>query len=182
MTYVQELNAQFAKEAMMHQSLDNDEILNVRWATEDPNPAAIRAEARRLTNIGKEGVAANLDPAFIESVRQMDELEGIVPPRELSPPPEVPQIEAPQEQQPEPAKRARPQEEQHAPTPAKKAREDEQQSTGGLFSASTLSNLKLLAEMNKSAPSGAKPAPPPPAKAGRGLSGLADYGSDSEED
>ena len=30
-TYVQELNAQFAKEAMMHQSLDNDEILNVRY-------------------------------------------------------------------------------------------------------------------------------------------------------
>jgi RNA recognition motif-containing protein len=31
-TYVQELNAQFAKEAMMHQSLDNDEVLNVRYA------------------------------------------------------------------------------------------------------------------------------------------------------
>ena len=29
-TYVNELNAQFAKEAMMHQSLDNDEVLNVR--------------------------------------------------------------------------------------------------------------------------------------------------------
>lgn len=29
-TYVSELNAQFAKEAMMHQSLDSDEILNVR--------------------------------------------------------------------------------------------------------------------------------------------------------
>lgn len=30
MTYVTELNAQFAKEAMMHQSLDSDEVLNVR--------------------------------------------------------------------------------------------------------------------------------------------------------
>ncbi|GAA5933520.1 hypothetical protein JCM1841_006341, partial [Sporobolomyces salmonicolor] len=29
-TYVSELNAQFAKEAMMHQSLENDEVLNVR--------------------------------------------------------------------------------------------------------------------------------------------------------
>jgi hypothetical protein len=31
-TYVSELNAQFAKEAMMHQSLDSDEVLNVRYA------------------------------------------------------------------------------------------------------------------------------------------------------
>lgn len=29
-TYVSEVSAQFAKEAMMHQSLDNDEVLNVR--------------------------------------------------------------------------------------------------------------------------------------------------------
>lgn len=35
-TYVQELNAQFAKEAMMHQSLDNDEVLNVRYAASSP--------------------------------------------------------------------------------------------------------------------------------------------------
>lgn len=35
-TYKYEANAQFAKEAMMHQSLDHDEILNVRWAAEDP--------------------------------------------------------------------------------------------------------------------------------------------------
>lgn len=35
-TYKYEANAQFAKEAMMHQSLDHDEVLNVRWAAEDP--------------------------------------------------------------------------------------------------------------------------------------------------
>lgn len=35
-TYVSRLNAEFAKEAMMEQALDNGEILNVRWATEDP--------------------------------------------------------------------------------------------------------------------------------------------------
>lgn len=29
-TFTHEMNAQFAKEAMMHQSLDNDEVLNVR--------------------------------------------------------------------------------------------------------------------------------------------------------
>ncbi|KAK8038172.1 hypothetical protein PG994_014939 [Apiospora phragmitis] len=37
-TYVNEANAQFAKEAMAHQSLDHNEILNVRWATADPTP------------------------------------------------------------------------------------------------------------------------------------------------
>ncbi|KAJ3264162.1 Pre-mRNA-splicing factor [Chytriomyces hyalinus] len=34
------VSAEFAKEAMHCQSLDNNEILNVRWATEDPNPKA----------------------------------------------------------------------------------------------------------------------------------------------
>ncbi|KAK9763602.1 Pre-mRNA-splicing factor [Basidiobolus ranarum] len=36
--YKRRQNAEFAREAMMNQSLDNNELLNVRWATEDPNP------------------------------------------------------------------------------------------------------------------------------------------------
>ena len=48
MTYASELSAQFAKEAMACQSLDNDEILNVRWATEDPNPQSKVDERERL--------------------------------------------------------------------------------------------------------------------------------------
>ena len=47
-TYVSELSAQFAKEAMACQSMDNDEILNVRWATEDPNPTSKVQEKERL--------------------------------------------------------------------------------------------------------------------------------------
>ncbi|CAH2354077.1 pre-mRNA-splicing factor Cwc2p [[Candida] railenensis] len=43
-----EEEAQFAKEAMQSQSLDDDEILNIRWASEDPNPHAQRQEQRRL--------------------------------------------------------------------------------------------------------------------------------------
>ncbi|KAL1921304.1 uncharacterized protein VTP21DRAFT_11020 [Calcarisporiella thermophila] len=35
-TYASRLQAEFAKEAMSGQSLDKNEILNVRWATEDP--------------------------------------------------------------------------------------------------------------------------------------------------
>lgn len=36
--YKNRSNAEFAKEAMQSQALDNKEILNIRWATEDPNP------------------------------------------------------------------------------------------------------------------------------------------------
>jgi hypothetical protein len=31
-------NAEFAKEAMMNQSLEGNEVLNIRWATDDPHP------------------------------------------------------------------------------------------------------------------------------------------------
>jgi hypothetical protein len=47
-TYVNEANSQFAKEAMAHQSLDGEEILNVRWATVDPNPLSQKREAARI--------------------------------------------------------------------------------------------------------------------------------------
>ena len=36
--YKNRSNAEFAREAMQNQSLDSGEILNVRWATDDPNP------------------------------------------------------------------------------------------------------------------------------------------------
>jgi hypothetical protein len=38
--------AEFVKEAMYGQSLDDDEVLNVRWATEDPNPK-VKQELQR---------------------------------------------------------------------------------------------------------------------------------------
>ncbi|KAG9713241.1 pre-mRNA-splicing factor cwc2, partial [Aureobasidium melanogenum] len=47
-TYVHLANAEFAKEAMAHQPLDNNETLNVRWATVDPNPQAQKREARKI--------------------------------------------------------------------------------------------------------------------------------------
>lgn len=47
-TYRTEWEAQFAKEAMQNQSLDGKEVLNIRWANEDPNPEAQRQEKRRL--------------------------------------------------------------------------------------------------------------------------------------
>jgi hypothetical protein len=44
--YTSRLNAEYAKEAMFGQSLGNDEILNVRWSTVDPNPK-VKSEIQR---------------------------------------------------------------------------------------------------------------------------------------
>ncbi|KAJ3092200.1 Pre-mRNA-splicing factor [Quaeritorhiza haematococci] len=49
--YKQRENAEFAKEAMYGQSLDNNEVLNVRWATEDPNPRAKEANRNATEEI-----------------------------------------------------------------------------------------------------------------------------------
>jgi RNA-binding proteins (RRM domain) len=50
-TYRLESEAQFAKEALQNQSLDGKDVLNIRWASEDPNPAAQREEKKRLEEI-----------------------------------------------------------------------------------------------------------------------------------
>lgn len=46
-------NAEFAKEAMQNQALDKNEILNIRWATDDPNPwvqkRKVESSKERLT-------------------------------------------------------------------------------------------------------------------------------------
>ena len=68
-TYVSEFNAQFAKESMACQSLDNDEILNVRWATEDPNPTSKVEERERLEAMGREAIQAKMDPRIVDAMR-----------------------------------------------------------------------------------------------------------------
>lgn len=74
-TYVDELSAQFAKEAMACQSLDNDEILNVRWATEDPNPVQKVLEKRRLEELGRDAIQSRMDPRIVDAVRAIKALE-----------------------------------------------------------------------------------------------------------
>ena len=44
--YKNRANTEFAKEAMQNQSLDKGEILNIRWATTDPNPWVAKAKHR----------------------------------------------------------------------------------------------------------------------------------------
>ncbi|KAI8331269.1 hypothetical protein EDC96DRAFT_548782 [Choanephora cucurbitarum] len=50
-TYKTRANAEFAREAMMNQSLDNNEIINVRWATSDPKAAAFEAEREEVLEV-----------------------------------------------------------------------------------------------------------------------------------
>ncbi|PWW72735.1 hypothetical protein C7212DRAFT_224971 [Tuber magnatum] len=69
-TYSNEANAQFAKEAMAHQSLDHNEILNVRWATTDPNPMAQAREKRRIEEQAAAAIRQALPEEFVA------ELEG----------------------------------------------------------------------------------------------------------
>ena len=60
---------------MACQSLDNDEILNVRWATEDPNPTSKVLEQERILAIGREAIKERMDPRIIEPMRSVQALE-----------------------------------------------------------------------------------------------------------
>lgn len=71
-TYSNEANAQFAKEAMAHQSLDHSEILNVRWATADPNPMAQAREARRIEEQAAEAIRRALPDEFVAEIEGRD--------------------------------------------------------------------------------------------------------------
>jgi hypothetical protein len=71
-TYTNEANAQFAKEAMAHQSLDHDEVLNVRWATADPNPMAQKREARRLEEQAADAIRAALPAEYVAELEGRD--------------------------------------------------------------------------------------------------------------
>ncbi|PHH76906.1 hypothetical protein CDD80_1124 [Ophiocordyceps camponoti-rufipedis] len=71
-TYTNEANAEFAKEAMAHQSLDHDEILNVRWATADPNPMAQKREARRIEEQAAEAIRKALPAQFVAEIEGKD--------------------------------------------------------------------------------------------------------------
>ena len=67
-TYTNEASSQFAKEAMAHQSLDHNEILNVRWATMDPNPMAQKREARNIEEQAAEAVRRALPAEFVAEI------------------------------------------------------------------------------------------------------------------
>ena len=57
---------------MAHQSLDHNEILNVRWATVDPNPLAQKREARRLEEQAAEAVRRALPADYVAELEGKD--------------------------------------------------------------------------------------------------------------
>ncbi|EWC45059.1 pre-mRNA-splicing factor cwc2 [Drechslerella stenobrocha 248] len=71
-TYTNEANAQFAKEAMAHQSLDHSEILNVRWATVDPNPLAQARDKRRIEEQAAEAIRKALPAEYVAELEGKD--------------------------------------------------------------------------------------------------------------
>lgn len=71
-TYTNEANSQFAKEAMAHQALDHSEVLNVRWATVDPNPMAQKREARKIEEQAAEAVRRALPDEFVREIEGRD--------------------------------------------------------------------------------------------------------------
>jgi hypothetical protein len=75
-TYMHEVNAQFAMVAMAHQSLDHNEILNLRWATQDPNPLAMAREKRRLEEQAAEAIRRALPAEFVAELEGRDDGDG----------------------------------------------------------------------------------------------------------
>jgi hypothetical protein len=71
-TYSNLANSEFAKESMAHQSLDNEEVLNVRWATIDPNPAAQKREARKIEEQAAEAIRKALPPEYVAELEGRD--------------------------------------------------------------------------------------------------------------
>ena len=57
---------------MAHQSLDHNEVLNVRWATADPNPMAQKREARRIEEQAAEAIRRALPAEYVAEIEGRD--------------------------------------------------------------------------------------------------------------
>lgn len=179
-TYVNELNAQFAKESMACQSLDNDEILNVRWATEDPNPTSKVEERERLEEMGRSAIQAKMDPRIVDAMRAVRALEeGVELDDELT-------VEELEDERPQKKRRL-----DIENGDADEGQEDQAEvdatpeppKPSGLLSADTLESLRYFKEIRQrtgqpfAAPKSALASAPP--AIGLGLGG---YGSDEDDD
>lgn len=56
----------------MLRSLDHNEILNVRWATADPNPMAQKREARRIEEQAAEAIRRALPAEYVAEIEGKD--------------------------------------------------------------------------------------------------------------
>jgi hypothetical protein len=179
-TYVSEHHAQFAKEAMACQSLDNDEILNVRWATEDPNPTSKVAEKRRLEAIGQAAIRARMDPRVVDAMQAVRALEEG---RDYHADDDIVDDDAEGGVDGPEGKRRRI---EGPGTEELEGMEDEPPSEPqeqGLLSAGTLESLRYFSELRRQNGAAPAPSPAPAAKVQRPVAGLGlgDYGSDDED-
>ena len=170
---------------MACQSLDNDEILNVRWATEDPNPTSKVAEKRRLEEMGQAAIRARMDPRVVDamqSVRALEEgreyhAEDGYADEDSEAGADQPEGKRRRIEMPETGQSGGMEEPQEAEP------EREKTQGQGLLSAGTLESLRYFSELRRQ--NGAAPAPAPALSTkvqqrAAGL-GLGDYGSDDED-
>lgn len=186
-TYVHLANAEFAKEAMAHQSLDHNETLNVRWATVDPNPAAQKREVRKIEEQAAEAIRRALPADYVaeiegrgegwEEARKRRKIEGSYGLKGYDAPDEVwyaaekARLEAPQ--QPHYLEAGDMQDEDVDDESGPLRIEDlkRQEVAGGILSGSTLSALKGYTATASESKAPDKPSGP-----------LVGYGSDDESD
>ena len=193
-TYVHLANSEFAKEAMAHQSLDNNETLNVRWATVDPNPVAQKREARRVEEQAAEAIRRALPASYVaelegrryeghnpEDERKRRKIEGSFGLQDYDAPDDVwyasekARLEAPEQRLMLDPPETTEEEDQDGGTPLQLGAHQsvEQAQSGGFFGASTLAALQgfKAGPANNEAKAPDKP-----------VGGLVGYGSDSDED
>lgn len=191
-TYRTRGNAEFAREAMMNQCLENNEIVNVRWATADPNAIANRLDAEDDRRKAEES-AAELDDEYVIEYEEEPELppEPTKVKRDAAEA-ELHQIATDAKKQKESSQTEESEEyvytqedydnfyqyyyyQQEQQQQEQQKQQEESVKETGIISRKVLNNLKTL---TKNAPSTitAKPTN------NNMLNGLADYGSDSEEE
>lgn len=166
---------------MACQSLDNDEILNVRWATEDPNPTSKVAEKRRLEEIGQAAIRARMDPRVVDAMQAVRALEEG---REHHA--EDGYVDEDMEaggDEPEGKRRRIDMPETGEPEGMEEPQEQEPERPQGLLSAETLESLRYFSELRRQKGGAPAPALAPSTKVQRPAAGLAlgDYGSDDED-
>lgn len=93
-TYASESLAQFAKEAMQNQSVGNNDVIQVRWATADPSQKARQEEIEARQNEATETVKRLLKELEEEEEEQQQQDAPVVQNEEL-PPASPPSYEGP---------------------------------------------------------------------------------------
>lgn len=170
---------------MAHQSLDHNEILNVRWATVDPNPMAQAREARKIEEQAAEAVRRALPAEFVAEIegkdpdaRKRKRIEGSFGLQGYEAPDEVWYARTREiENQPTEGWEEQYLSIENAPREEKNAEADGDKG-GGLLSSSTLAALEGF-----TAQTGAKVVTSQASAAGAGAGGpLVAYGSDDDSD